>query len=93
MPSNRYAGVDNLLTPENHALLLIDHQALQLLTVGSHDPAKVVNNAAGLAKAAARQSGSQQGVARRSTAWTGSAGGGRVAPQGCPGATASGRAT
>ncbi len=51
MPSNRENGVDNLLTPGNHALLLIDHQFLQLLTVRSHDPAKVVNNAATLAKA------------------------------------------
>ena len=28
MATNRYAGADNLLTPQNHALLLIDHQSL-----------------------------------------------------------------
>lgn len=52
MATNPYAGADNLLTPQNHALLLIDHQFLQLLTLASHDPAKVVRNATTLAKAA-----------------------------------------
>jgi hypothetical protein len=41
--------------------------------------------------AAARRSGSQQGVERLGVAWTCSAGWGRVEPQGCPGAKASGR--
>ena len=52
MPTNHYAGVDNLLTPENHALLLIDHQYLQLMSLTSHKPATVTNNATALAKAA-----------------------------------------
>ena len=43
---------DTLLTPENHATLLIDHQYLQLLTLGSHDPAKIAKNASLLAKSA-----------------------------------------
>jgi len=43
---------DNLLTPDNHALLLIDHQYLQLITVKSHDTALVDNNATAVAKAA-----------------------------------------
>src|ERR1700747_2554053 len=41
-----------LLAPDNHALLLIDHQYLQLLTLRSHDAATVVNNTTALAKAA-----------------------------------------
>jgi nicotinamidase-related amidase len=43
---------DPLLNPRNHAVLLIDHQYLQLLTVRSHDAATVVNNTTALAKAA-----------------------------------------
>jgi nicotinamidase-related amidase len=43
---------DTLLTPENHAMLLIDHQYLQLLTVRSHTNDTVVNNATFLAKGA-----------------------------------------
>jgi nicotinamidase-related amidase len=43
---------NNLLTPENHALLLIDHQYLQLLTLRSHDAAQVISNAQAVAKAA-----------------------------------------
>ena len=39
-----------------------------------------------------RRSAPTQGVARRSAAWTRAAGGGRVEPQRCPGAKASGRA-
>ena len=52
MSANPYNGVDNLLTPENHALLLIDHQYLQLMSLTSHKPATVANNATALAKAA-----------------------------------------
>jgi nicotinamidase-related amidase len=52
MPSNQYNGVENLLTPHNHALLLIDHQYPQLLSVTSHNPATVANNVTALAKAA-----------------------------------------
>ena len=35
---------DTLLTPDNHALVLIDHQYLQLLAVRSHPNETVVNN-------------------------------------------------
>ncbi|WP_448133702.1 isochorismatase family protein [Stenotrophomonas rhizophila] len=43
---------DTLLTPDNHALLMIDHQYLQLLAVRSHTNDAVVANAVFLAKAA-----------------------------------------
>lgn len=36
---------DTLLTPDNHAVLLIDHQYLQLLSVRSHTTEEVVSNA------------------------------------------------
>lgn len=39
-----------LLTPANHALLLIDHQYLQLNTINSHKPKAVVNSAVLTAK-------------------------------------------
>lgn len=41
---------NTLLNAENHALLLIDHQYLQLLTVRSHDIATVINNSQAVAK-------------------------------------------
>jgi nicotinamidase-related amidase len=47
MPTN-----DTLITGDNHALLLIDHQYLQLLAVRSHPNDTVVNNTVMLAKAA-----------------------------------------
>lgn len=43
---------DTLLTSNNHALLLIDHQYLQLLAVRSHANDTVVNNTVMLAKGA-----------------------------------------
>lgn len=43
---------DTLLTPDNHAVLLIDHQYLQLLALRSHPNEVVVNNSVFLAKAA-----------------------------------------
>jgi nicotinamidase-related amidase len=49
--TNRYNGKENLLSPDNHALLLIDYQYLQLLTIRSHEAATVVTNAAVLARA------------------------------------------
>jgi nicotinamidase-related amidase len=53
MKKTKYTSAnDPLLNPENHAVLLIDHQYLQLLTVRSHDGATVVNNVTALAKAA-----------------------------------------
>jgi nicotinamidase-related amidase len=41
-----------LLTPDNHAVLLIDHQYLQLLTLRSHEAAQVISNVQAVAKAA-----------------------------------------
>jgi nicotinamidase-related amidase len=43
---------NNLLEPSNHALLLIDHQYLQLLTLRSHEASQVIGNATSVAKAA-----------------------------------------
>jgi len=40
-----------LLTPDNHALLLIDHQYLQLLTLRSHEASQVISNVQAVAKA------------------------------------------
>jgi nicotinamidase-related amidase len=45
-------GTNNLLEPGNHALLLIDHQYLQLLTLRSHEASQVISNATAVAKAA-----------------------------------------
>jgi nicotinamidase-related amidase len=43
---------DTLLTPNNHALVLIDHQYLQLLSVRSHTVQEVVSNTVIAAKGA-----------------------------------------
>jgi nicotinamidase-related amidase len=45
-------GLDALLTPDNCALLLIDHQAFQFSGLGSHDPQTIINNVVALAKSA-----------------------------------------
>jgi len=45
-------STDYLLEPNNHALLLIDHQYLQLLTLRSHEASQVIGNATSVAKAA-----------------------------------------
>src|SRR3984893_989818 len=45
-------GLDALRTPENCALLLIDHQPFQLANVNSHDPTIVINNVTALARTA-----------------------------------------
>jgi nicotinamidase-related amidase len=45
-------SANNLLEPGNHALLLIDQQYLQLLTVRSHAAAEIVSFATAVAKAA-----------------------------------------
>ena len=52
MTTNQYNGAKNLLTPDNHALVLIDHQYPQLLSVTSHQPSTVSHNVTALAKAA-----------------------------------------
>jgi nicotinamidase-related amidase len=45
-------GLGALLTPDNCALILIDHQPFQFTNLGSHDGQTIVNNVTGLAKAA-----------------------------------------
>ncbi|MCR5867759.1 MULTISPECIES: hydrolase [Aquincola] len=45
-------GLDSLLRPEDSVLVLIDHQPYQLANLNSHEPQMVINNTAGLAKAA-----------------------------------------
>lgn len=50
MPETKKA--DTLLTPDNHAVLLIDHQYVQLLATRSHPVDTVINNVTMLAKAA-----------------------------------------
>jgi nicotinamidase-related amidase len=45
-------GLDSLLRPEDSVLVLIDHQPFQLANLNSHEPQMVINNTAGLAKAA-----------------------------------------
>src|SRR6202161_1113277 len=50
MPPFTKVGLDALLTPENCAVLLIDHQPSQLANVNSHEPTMVINNVTALAK-------------------------------------------
>ena len=45
-------GLASLLRPEDSVLLLIDHQPFQILSLNSHEPQMVINNAAALAKIA-----------------------------------------
>lgn len=45
-------GLSSLLRPEDSVLVLIDHQAFQLTNLNSHEPTMIINNVAGLAKAA-----------------------------------------
>jgi len=45
-------GLGALLTPDNCALVLIDHQPFQFAGLRSHDTQTVINNVVGLAKAA-----------------------------------------
>ncbi|WPZ33694.1 hydrolase [Thalassobaculum sp. OXR-137] len=45
-------GLASLLRPEDSVLVMIDHQPFQLANLHSHDPQMVVNNSAGLSKAA-----------------------------------------
>src|SRR5258705_3898736 len=52
MPTFTKVGLDALLTPENCAVLLIDHQPSQLANVNSHEPTMVINNVTALAKTA-----------------------------------------
>jgi hypothetical protein len=50
MPANPSKTV---LSPDNHSLLMIDHQYLQMLTIRSHDASEVINHAVALVEAAA----------------------------------------
>jgi nicotinamidase-related amidase len=52
METDSKTGLGALLTPDNCALILIDHQPFQFSALKSHDPQTVVNNVVGLAKAA-----------------------------------------
>jgi len=51
-PRGSKAGLGALLTPDNCALLLIDHQPFQFAGLRSHDTQTIVNNVVGLAKSA-----------------------------------------
>jgi nicotinamidase-related amidase len=50
--STKFNGLGSLLTPDNCALLLIDHQPFQFATLGSGSSQLVLNNVIGLAKTA-----------------------------------------
>lgn len=49
---NSKAGLGALLTPDNCALILIDHQPFQFATLGSHPSQAILNNVTALAKTA-----------------------------------------
>ncbi|MDC3960088.1 hydrolase [Polyangium jinanense] len=51
-PQNPKAGLGALLTSDNCALILIDHQPFQFAGLRSHDTQTIINNVVGLAKAA-----------------------------------------
>src|SRR5437667_4148235 len=50
--NNPKTGLGALLTPENSALILIDHQPFQFSGLRSHDTQTIINNVVGLAKSA-----------------------------------------
>ncbi|TBO44446.1 hydrolase [Pedobacter kyonggii] len=50
--NNPKAGLGALLTPDNCALLLIDHQPFQFTALLSHPPQTIINNTLSLAKTA-----------------------------------------
>src|SRR4051812_48395851 len=50
--SNPKTGLGALLTPDNCALILIDHQPFQFAGLRSHDTQTIINNVVGLTKAA-----------------------------------------
>jgi len=53
MSTSRARPAKTLLSPENHALLMIDHQYLQMLTIRSHDTSAIINQAVALVEGAA----------------------------------------
>ena len=52
MSKNQKKGLEALLRPEDSILVLIDHQPFQFTNLNSHDPTMIINNVAGLSKAA-----------------------------------------
>ena len=50
--ASQFNGLGTLLTPDNCALILIDHQPFQFNTLGSNSSQTVLNNVIGLAKTA-----------------------------------------
>jgi len=52
MNNDKKAGLGALLTPDNCALILIDHQPFQFAGLRSHDSQTIINNVVGLAKSA-----------------------------------------
>src|SRR5947199_9763708 len=50
--NNPKTGLGALLTPDNSALILIDHQPFQFAGLRSHDTQTIINNVVGLAKSA-----------------------------------------
>jgi nicotinamidase-related amidase len=52
MQAFKKVGLEALLTPDNCAVVMIDHQPFQLANVNSHEPTMVINNAIGLAMTA-----------------------------------------
>jgi nicotinamidase-related amidase len=50
--SQANTGLGALLTPDNCALILIDHQPFQFAGLRSHDTQTIINNVVGLAKSA-----------------------------------------
>jgi nicotinamidase-related amidase len=52
MTSGSKNGLEALLTPDNCALILIDHQPFQFAGLRSHDTQTIINNVVGLAKSA-----------------------------------------
>jgi len=51
-PPTLKAGLDALVTPQDSALILIDHQPFQFANLHSHEPTRIVNNVIALAKTA-----------------------------------------
>jgi hypothetical protein len=43
----------NAAQPDNHSLLMIDHQYLQMLTIRSHNTSELINHAVALVEASA----------------------------------------
>lgn len=52
MQAHSRNGIGALLTPDNCALVLIDHQPFQFAGLRSHDPQTIINNVVALAKTA-----------------------------------------